>query len=149
MSKFLDDLKDAADNGEFNSDAAKKINEVGELADDLANEKSHLELMDSLQERIKKDAEANPDTVKISEEEALELNTQYEGKMLKLKQVDAANAQLATLIEIEDMVIASIDDMLGHVEELETQFTEVFKKENPVYGDLSQKIEAIKSKYKL
>jgi len=159
MTKFLDDLKNAADNGEFNSEVAKKINEVAELAEKKINEITEVNpdtvkavenaMTDRIKERMEKDIEANPDTVKaVTEEEALELNSEYEKKMKKLKEIDAVNARLATLIEIEDMVKASIVDMLGHVEELEEAFSEEPDSEFPIYGDLSKKMEEIKSKYK-
>jgi hypothetical protein len=54
---------------------------------------------------------------------------------------------LATLIDIEDMVKASIEDMLSHVSELEDNFSKEFEAENPIYGELSQKIQQIKMKY--
>lgn len=148
MTKFLDDLKNAADKGEFNSEAAMKINEIA----DLANKKASLgedELTESLKKRMEDNPETNPDEVKaVTEEEALELNSKYEQEMTKLKQIDAVNGRLATLIEIEDMVKFSIEDMLGHVEELEIAYKEEFEKENPVYGDLHLKMEEIENKYK-
>jgi len=62
--------------------------------------------------------------------------------------LDAVNNQLATLIEIEDMVKLSIADMMGHVEELEDKFKKEFEIKNSMFDDLSQKIKEIKSKYK-
>ncbi len=147
MSDFLENLKKAADNGEFNSDAAKKILEINELAD----VKSKLMDSDELQETLEKRIEADPkdsEEKMVSEEEMLELNSQYEQKMKQLKLIDGVNGRLATLIEIEDMVKASIDDMMGHVEELETQYEKEFEDEVPVFGDLYLKIEEIRTKYK-
>ena len=145
MSDFLENLKKAADNGEFNSDAAKKILEVHELADQKSKEMDTEKLQETLQKRMEESPVESKD---VSEEEVLELNSQYEKKMEEIKLLDSVNARLATLIEIEDMVKLSIDDMMSHVEELEAKFEEEFKDEVPVYGDLHLKIEEIKSNYK-
>ena len=145
MSDFLENLKKAADNGEFNSEAAKKILEVNELADRKLKELDTEQLQDSLQKRME---ESPVPETKLSEEEVLELNSEYEKKMEQIKLVDTANLQLATLIEIEDMVKASIGDMMGHVDELEARFEKELEAENQFFGDLYLKIEEIKTKYK-
>lgn len=148
MSKFLDDLKKAADEGEFNSDVAKKINEINELADKkvvVSDEgKTYVETptLDKINDEVKKNVEP------ISEEKVLELNSEYEKKMEAIKKQDAVNAQLATLIEIEDMVKASVEDMFSFTEELEVKFEKEFEAKESIFGDLYQKIEQIKSKYK-
>lgn len=67
--------------------------------------------------------------------------------MEEIKKHDAANKILATLIDIEDMVKVSIDDVLLHINELEDMFGKEFEAENPIYGELSQKIQQIKLKY--
>jgi len=143
MSKFLDDLKNAADTGEFNSDAAKKINAVNEMADGKSNLMTNEQLQNSLNERI-----GNKPLNGVSEEQALELNSKYEEEMKRLKDIDSVNSQLANLIEIEDMVKASIDDMIGHVAELEEVHGKDFEgKVNPIFIPLIEKIEEINSKY--
>jgi len=144
MSKFLEDLKNAADNGEFNSDAAKKINEINELADVKSGNISNKEEYENLKEKFEK----HTDNAAVTEKEALELNSEYEKKMNKIKIEDTVNAQLATLIEIEDMVKASIGDMFSFVEELEEKFEKEFEGEDTMFGDLYQKIEELKMKYK-
>ena len=154
MSDFLENLKKAADNGEFNSEAAKKILEVNELAEKKlagANSPEDLEkLKTSLIERAKADeVEETKDLKAIpSEEEVLELNSEYEKKMEQIKKLDIVNAQLATLIEIEDMVVLSIEDMFSFVTELDNRFTLEFEEKNPIFDNLYQKIEEIKLKYK-
>ena len=59
-----------------------------------------------------------------------------------------ANSQLATLIEIEDLIKDSIKDILSFVDELETKFEKEFKEADPLFGELSLKIEDIKSKFR-
>jgi len=153
MSEFLENLKKAADNGEFNSEAAKKIIEVSELAESKlgAGTPEDLEkLKESLEKRYEqtKDSEEVKATKPVTEEEVIELNSAYEKKMAAIKKLDMVNAQLATLMEVEDMVKASVEDMFSFTDELEAKFVKEFAIEDPVFGELSQKIEEIKSKYK-
>lgn len=145
MSDFLENLKKAADNGEFNSDAAKKILEINELADTKIGSGSPEEV-EKLKETIEKRQEGVIEPV--SEEKAIEANTEYEKKMELFKKQDAVNNHLATLIEIEDMVKLSIADMMGHVEELESGFKKELETKDPMFNDLASKIEEIKSNYK-
>jgi hypothetical protein len=149
-SEFLKNLKNAVDTGEFNSDAAKKINEIDKLADIIAPTGG---AEANLEKRLK---EAGVKTV--TEEEALELNSEYEKKMNEIKKVEQENkriadlinmidTQLKTLIEIEEMVKASIEDMSSFMDELEVKFEKEFESEDPMYAELSQKIDEITSKY--
>jgi len=145
MSEFLENLKKAADTGEFNSEAAKKILEINKLADEkLVKTKDGTKYVktDNLDKLIKEVG-----TKIVTEDEAIEMNSQYEKKMEQLKKMDNINAQLATLIEIEDMVKASVEDMFSFVEGLERKFEKEMESEDPMFGELSQKIEQIKSKY--
>ena len=144
MSEFLENLKNAADNGEFNSDAAKKILEISELADKKLQGKNPEEEIENLKESLEKRQEEEVVEV-VSEEKAIEANTEYEKKMAQFKEQDAINNQLAVLMEIEDMVKASINDMLEHVETLESGLKEKLNTES--YADLKKKIEAIKTNY--
>ena len=147
MNDFLNNLKKAADSREFNSDAAKKINEISELADIklTGNTETNIEkLKESLKKRITDTNKTNA----VTEEEALELNSKYEKKMEKIKKQDAVNTQLATLIEIEDMVKASILDMFSFTDELENKFEKEFKIKDSMFNDLYQKIKKIELKYK-
>ena len=150
MSEFLDNLKNAADNGEFNSEAAKKILEVHDLAEEKLSGKNTVEELENIKSSLEKrqdEAVEGGKIEQVSEEKVVEAHTEYEKKMAQFKKLDAVNARLATLIEIEDMVKLSIEDMMGHVEELETNFKKEFETEDPMFGDLSLKIEEIKSKY--
>jgi GTP-binding protein LepA len=63
------------------------------------------------------------------------------------KKQDKINGLIVTLIEIEDMVKLSVDDMFSHIKELENKFEK--EKEDPIVNDLFQKIEEIKSKYSI
>jgi len=147
MSDFLDNLKNAADSGEFNSEAAKKILEINELADTKLGAGTEADL-EKIQESLTKRVEELGVNEPVSEEKAVEANTEYEKKMSQFKKLDAVNGQLAILIEIEDMVKLTIEDMFSFVEELEDKFEKEFETEDPMFGDLYLKIESIESKYK-
>jgi hypothetical protein len=134
---FLNNLKNAVETGEFNSDAAKKIIDINNLAET----KTASESGEALNKRLESVG------IRTLSEDDIALNLQYEQKMEEIKKYDNANKVLATLIDIEDMVIASIADMLSYVAELEDKFTKEFEEENPIYADLSQKIQLIKTKY--
>lgn len=148
MTDFLDNLKNAADKGEFNSEAAKKILEINELADTKIKGKNVVKEFENLKESIKKRQEGITPLESVSEEKVIEANTEYEKKMVQLKKLDAVNAQLAILIEIEDMVKLSVEDMFSFINELEAKFKKEFEIKDLMFDDLFQKIEKIKSKYK-
>jgi len=136
MGTFLENLKNDLEKGDFNSEAAKKINEIDELAGTKDNAGNLLE---------KRLDAAGVKTV--TEEEITSVNSDYEKKMEEIKKQDVVNKQLATLIEVEDMVKASVEDMLLYLDELEENFEKQFEEEDPMFGELSQKIEQIRSKY--
>ena len=146
MSEFLENLKNAADNGEFNSDAAKKILEISELADQKMQGTNPEEKVEELKEKLEElqnEAVVEP----VTEEKAIEANTEYEKKMAQFKKQDAVNNQLAMLIEIEDMVKLSIGDMVNHIKGIETRFEKEIESKDPLFTDLVEKIESIKSIY--
>jgi len=151
MSDFLDNLKKAADEGEFNSEAAKKILEVHDLAEAKLKGKNVEEELENIKSSLeaRQDEAVESEEIKpVSEEKVAEAYTEYEKKMAQFKKLDAINAQLATLTEIEDMVKLSIGDMFSFVEALEKQFEKEFETKDPMFGELHLKIESIKSKYK-
>ena len=137
MSDFLDNLKNSLDKGEFNSEAAKKILDVDKRAENAKGLSE--EDQKKLKELIAKEA--------VSPEEAAKHNTEYEAKMKALKEIDGVNAQLANLIDMEDMIEASIKDMMGFINELEDKFSKQIEEKNPIYDQLRLKIEAIKLRY--
>jgi hypothetical protein len=136
---FLENLKKAVDNGEFNSEAAKKIIEVDKNADDAKG----LFLTEEEKEQVKK---LHADSG-VTEEAVVEANVNYEIEMAVMKRKDEINRLLVTLIEIEDMVKMSVEDMFLHINELNSKFEKEFKNEDPLYADLSQKMQEITLKY--
>lgn len=150
MSEFLENLKKAADEGIFNSEAARKILEVNELAD-IKLGKGTPEDLEKLKENLEKrleNSEETKETKSMTKEEVIEINSEYEKKMAAIKKQDAVNAQLAILIEIEDMVKASVNDMFSFTEELKFKFEKELEAKDPIFNELVQKIEEIDLKYK-
>lgn len=134
-SSFLQNLKNAVETGEFNSDAAKKINAIDEAANSPKGftEKDY----DKAKDLMKSEA--------VTAEEAAELNSAYELEMKKIQENDLVNKQVAMLIDIEYTVSLSIKDMKDHMDNLMETFEE--DKENPNFAPLFEKIEEVKKKY--
>lgn len=137
-SDFLKNLKQAVDNGEFNSDAAKKINEVDKLANNINIVGDSVE---SLNKRLENNQKSS-----VSEEIANEVNSEYEKEMQIIKEKDKVNSLLANLIDIEDTVSICIDDMFSFVNEIDENLKN--KKDKVIYNDLILKVKEIKSKYR-
>jgi hypothetical protein len=133
-SPFLENLKKAVDTGDFNSEAAKKIKAVDELADQKIDP----------EELVTKRLEASGiKTASVTEEEAEVINAEYELKMKEIKEKDLVLQQIKTLQEIDETVMLSIQDMRDFVQTLE----ESFDKENPIHADIFTEIGNIKNKY--
>jgi len=142
MGTFLDDLKKSVETGEFNSEAAKKIIEIDKLASQKL-EGGGTPGLNAIYDKI----DSAPPKPAPTDEEVLELNSAYEKKMEEIKKQDAVNAQLATLIEIEDMVKLSIVDMLSFTKELEEKFGKEFLAKDPMFNELYLRIQEVKNKF--
>ena len=155
-TSFLDNLKNAVDNGDFNSEAARKLIEIGNLADTKFIPKTNEQLLEKL--NTVKEKLVVDNAVTVTEEEAAAINAEYEAYMEDVKKRDAVNVQLATLVEIEDMVKLSVVDMLTFIDELEEKFPDELGNEepaipnsipNPMFVELIKKIEEVKTKYSI
>ena len=135
MSDFLKNLKNAVDNGDFNSDAAKRINEIDEKATEIGNE----DVSELLQKRID-----SAGVKTVSEDEVAEINSEYEKKLIEIKKQDFINSQIKTLIEMDELVSESIADMFSYIEDIKVNFTE-----DIVYNDIKNKINELENKYML
>jgi hypothetical protein len=134
-SPFLENLKKSVDEGDFNSEAAKKIIEV----DKLASEKNgSTPALDAIFDNI----DGIP-FKPITEEEALELNSAYEKEMQEIRDKDLVLQQIATLRDIEETVRLSVMDMKDFIQTLEVSFDKI----RPVNAELFAEIEQIKTKY--
>jgi hypothetical protein len=144
MNPFLENLKKSVETGEFNSEAAKKIIEIDKNAD---NAKGLILTEEEKNELAKKRLGTVLEGAVVTEEEVLKLNSEYDKKMAEVKKQDAVNKQLATLIEIEDMVKLSVDDMVSFIKELEDKFKKEFDENDPIFEKLKTKIIETKLKY--
>jgi len=148
-SNFLDNLKNAVEKGEFNSEAAKKINEINQLVE----EKLKTYSTEDLEKKISDINKPDVDNVKseLTKEELLLINSQSKLEMENLRKQDKANKYLATLIDIEEMVKLSIEDMFSYINEIEDanpdeigcDDTEI----SPFFKELDDKINEIYKKY--
>jgi hypothetical protein len=131
-SPFLENLKNAVDKGDFNSEAAKKIKAVDELADTKIDSKEKID------ERLKVAG------IKIvTEEEAEVINADYEVKMQEIKQKDLVLKQIRILQEIDETIKLSVGDLKDFIQTLE----ESFDKKNPLHAELFIEIEKMKNIY--
>ena len=150
MSDFLDNLKNGVNEGNFNSDAAKKILEINKLADSKLGNGTAEELekiIESIDKRV--ELSENDENVKLkTEEEIIEINSEYETKMNVMKKQDMINYQLATLIEIDDIIDRNIADMFDLIKNLENKFESELKDNDPMILDLNEMIKKLKTKYK-
>jgi hypothetical protein len=145
MNPYLESLKKAVDTGDFNSEAAKKIIQIDKNADNAKG----LSLTEEEKAELAKkrlDGTLKENTV-VTEEEVLKLNSEYDKKMADVKKEDAVNLQLATLTDIEDMVVASVNDMVSFIKELEDKFKKEFDENDPFFEKLKTKITQTKLKY--
>ena len=138
MSEFLDNLKNAVEKGNFNSEAAKKINEIDKLADE---KKGSTPQLNYIADKI------DDGTIKLkkgTEEEIESAMTEYEEKMEKFKKQDLILNQIAALQNMSFMIQMSIQDMNEFIRTLEEKF-DVSDDENKALFD---EINAMKKKYK-
>ena len=136
---FLSNLKAAVDSGEFNPDIVKKFNEINEQADMVKGKKIPDEILNNVKEKI--------NLLAVNKDVAENANVEYEEKIRMIEKQDAVNKQLSILIDIEDMVNNSINDMLVFVDEIDEMFGEEFSNENPVYGELCLKMTSIRNRF--
>ena len=124
MSDFLKSLKKDLEDGEFNSEAAKRINEINELANKKTKAAANVdELEESVQRRLE---EAG--IKEVSEDMVKEQTTEYEEKMTLFKQRDQINCRVVLLSDYKDSILSSITDLLYRTVEYELEVKEVSKK---------------------
>lgn len=145
-SKFLDDLKNAVNSGEFNSEAAKKILEVNRLADEKMKDLTRIDEETVQSKSVDKRLE-DAGIRKVSKEKADEINALGIKKMAELEKKQFNDDRMLVLIDIENMVKLSIEDMMGFINETEGFLEEKFDNEDPTFNDLKAKIAEIKTKY--
>jgi len=150
---FLKKLKDSVDSGEFNSEAAQKINEISELAEKKMSDpsivgESDVDKLNSFNETLNNRVK-DGGIKKVDEKDVDKLNTEYEKKMDEFKKLDEVNRNVAILIEHDDTIDLTITSLLERINEMEKKYKKELKKpKNDTYGQLLKKINELKTKYK-
>ena len=138
MSNFLENLKNAADNGEFNSDAAKKINEIDEKANDFTKMKTTEQMEESLTEKA---LEVGIKTV--SEEDVAKLNSEYEEKMKIRAKEEILLATVVTMINMDEEINGKVEELRLFIADQKKQFDP----EDDVHKELYKKIDELTFNY--
>lgn len=139
MSDFLKKLKDAADNGEFNSEAAKKIIEIDKKANDFSETKTTNEMEESLNKKIE-----DSGVKSVSEEDVAKLNSEYEEKMKEHAKKEKILATIATLSNMDDDIEKIMNDLFLFIFKLKSNYDP----EDKDCGELYEKIKELENKYK-
>lgn len=137
---FLKTLKDSLDNGEFNSDAAKKINDITKKADEMVKSKSVEEINKSIKEKTSTVGVKN-----IDKDQLEDLNSQYEEKMSERAKEEVILATFATLENLErvaDETISNINKLIGDIKQ---DYNESEEKSKLLF----EKINDLQNKYML
>ena len=141
---FLNNLKNAVDTGDFNSEAAQKINEITEQVDMNAEEKSVPELEEAVDKRLE---ESGVKTV--PEEELGEIKTvamtEYEEKMKEFKDRDKVNSEIALLHNLDFDLKNRLTEMGNTVALLGKKYEGLNKK----WTDLFNLMDQLAEKYNL
>jgi hypothetical protein len=130
-SEFLSELKKSVEVGNFNSDAAKKINEIANLAD-------------SKSKNIKKEdiiLDDNNDLVGV------ETTPEFKSNLNYYKVEDFILKQISFIKNIDNEIKLSIDVMFEYIETIKEEIEK--NKETGDFSPLLKEIEKIEDKFKL
>lgn len=141
---FLNDLKESLEKGNFNSDAANKINEIDKKAEKYAD-KGIPEMNEDLKKKIEESGGLKDS---VSEDEVPELNTEYEKKMAQFKKMDKINFEIATLNNIEENLMNLQTELSNFINILRKKY-EKEDQELPELKLLYEKINELENKFKL
>ena len=141
-SNFLDNLKNAVENGEFNSETAKKINEVHNAAEKKLKEANGdiSKIEKNLNKKIENVSGA---TKNISKEDIEKAQLEYNAKMKALADEEKRNAIIASLIDENDHIINNIIDLYSLIHKTEKYYDEKDGKNKKLF----EKINEFKEKY--
>jgi len=141
---FLENLKNAVEEGNFNSEAARKINEISELAESKGAGKKVEELEEVVEKRLE---EAG--VVEVPEEDlpGLKTNemTEYEEKMNGFKEQDKVNSEIAILHNINKVLLNTMTDLGNTIALLGKKY----EGENKKWTDLFNLMDELTEKYNL
>jgi len=137
MGEFLENLKNAVEEGEFNSDAAKKINAIDEKAGKINPQDA--------ERLIEKRLEESGGGFDVEEKEMKEKNIAYDREMEEIKYNDLILKQIATIKDMEHMVTLSVQDMFQFLKTIEENYA--FDKEKEGDEKLLLEIERVRTRF--
>jgi DNA-binding ferritin-like protein len=123
-ANFLNKLKNALDDGNFNSDIATKLNEIVKVSEG----KDYNEVSSKL-EKIQAEQESFED---IGDETMGKSVKEHSDMIKKYAREDKINKEIALLIDMDDMVAATISDLVDHCNEVEKRFLEDTKQDEMI-----------------
>lgn len=141
MSNFLDDLKKSVEEGEFNSEAAKKINEVDAKADEVLEEKSTEQIEQSVI-----DTAISGGVKTIDGADFARLQSEYEEKMKERAKEEILLATVVTLINEDEELEEKLYSLGTFVNKLREEHP---LSENEGVAALHAKMDEVEEKYDL
>lgn len=137
MSEFLENLKKAIENEEFNSNVAKKINDINELADDIIKEKTINEIDESVKNRIKEKKKIDKDDIK-------KITSEYQNRMREMARDEKILAIITTLDNIDYEIERKKDQLQLFLLDL----IKVYNRDDDNNSMLFEKVDKLINKYK-
>lgn len=134
--EFLNKLKDSLEKGEFNSDAAKKINEISKKADQISENASSDEIAERINDKIKESGEKE----KPQEDEIPEINSEYEKEMERFKLESERGVRIAEILNIDNNITNEIISLMNKIQMLRNDFEDL--------GEMKPQIDEVENKYK-
>ena len=145
MSDFLNGLNDALKSGEFNSDAAKNINEISELAEKKTDN------LDEIERKI--------NSIKgksVTKEVAEQKNSEFEHALRRQKEQDAILSKISLVYDLEEqanIMLLEISELVternNHIADLLKYIESLTELLDMGGSDFKDSIDEIKKKYEL
>lgn len=137
MGKFLENLRNAVESGEFNSDAAKRINEIALGADKIKiNSEEDLK---ELETKLKSSVPVK----ELTDEEKKQLSLENEKYEEQIKEENKINSLIASIMNQDDSIMLMIEE---HVNQL-TTIEESYIGDKEKYQNILDIINKFRSKY--
>mgnify|MGYP006290691971 CR=1 FL=1 len=138
-NNFLEDLKKAVEDGNFNSDAAKRINDIDKAANDVNKNKSKDEIKKSIDEKVE-----NSGAKTVDEDNVAELNSKYEEKMQQRAKEETIYATIATLDNLDNEIEKARNDLFLFIQQQRNKYDP----DDSDCAELYEKINELTNKYK-
>jgi len=142
-SEFINNLKRAVEEGDFNSDAAKKINEIDKEANNIKKNKSKDDIEKSINNRIK---DSNAKTV--DKDKIAELNSKYENEMQNRAKEEKIYATIATLDNLEYAIDKAFDELKSFIIQQKTKYDSNDESCKELYEKMDKLINKYNFKFK-